>query len=431
MHRMLDQRFGLAYSCADDRARRAASVTVLKTGSRARPAPESHLVALACGVADRRSAQAPAMRALSHRVNDAALLAVLEGHRLTALAGTRLDDIGALPEGIRPAVEAELQTNRRRALFCEHVGTQVLAALDADGIPALALKGFALADSIHADPGFRRYNDIDVLVSAEHLDGAVAALTPLGYRSVHEPRGYSGLPELHVRMQDPSGRLPLVELHWRVHWFEERFSAEMLQRSHMVSGRRRARLADELAALLLFFARDGFVGLRLAADIAAWWDVCSPSLEPLALDALADEQPPLRRVWSTALRVAERVVGVRAERVMSPLEGSRRDMVAVRLANWAAVGDRDQVSADVTLVDMLLTPTRRLPSSARRHLFLPRATLEEFYDLRGDERLRRLNWRLLHPPKMLLRYALALLRARDASVSGPRAKSAGASSGVG
>jgi hypothetical protein len=50
------------------------------------------------------------------------------------------------------------------------------------------------------------------------------------------------------------------------------FSAAVLERSLLVDGMRRLEPVEQLAALLLFYARDGFLGLRFVADIAAWWD---------------------------------------------------------------------------------------------------------------------------------------------------------------
>lgn len=57
-----------------------------------------------------------------------------------------------------------------------------LDALTADGIPALAFKGVALATLAHADPVVRPSKDIDVLVRREDMAHAVTSLGTLGYR---------------------------------------------------------------------------------------------------------------------------------------------------------------------------------------------------------------------------------------------------------
>jgi hypothetical protein len=58
----------------------------------------------------------------------------------------------------------------------------VLEALAADGVSALAFKGVALAMLAHADPCVRPSKDIDVLVPRGDMARAVASLGALGYR---------------------------------------------------------------------------------------------------------------------------------------------------------------------------------------------------------------------------------------------------------
>ncbi|MEA2248308.1 MAG: hypothetical protein QOH46_2837 [Solirubrobacteraceae bacterium] len=386
-------------------------MTVLHRSAVRAPSPEDDLVGLACGIADRREAHAPAMRALSRRVDATKLLDVLERHRLIALVGTRLDALGSLPVALGGAVEARLRENRLHALLHDHVGTQVLAALEHEGIRALAFKGFALTEAVHEDPGSRRYEDIDVLVAAGDLAPAVSALEPLGYRG-RPAGGASELPVLHRLVRDVSGRMPPVELHWRVHWYEREFSAGMLDRSRASGPRLRATAADELAALLLIFARDGFRGLRLAVDLAAWWDARGDELPPGGLDELRRRHPELGPVWATALRVAERVTGLPADRALGDLAPGRRGRLAFRLSNWPDHETSAQAGAEVSLVDCLLAPRGQVAGTLRRHLFPSSATLDDFYRLPADAHLRRAAWRVAHPPKLLARYVLGLWRAR-------------------
>ncbi len=380
------------------------------------PRVESKLVALACSVAERREQMADTIVDLGARADPTRLWHAMERNQLTALAGSRLSELGALPPSLEEKVHVRLQDNRVRALYHAWAASRSLEALEAAGIPALPLKGFSLAEDVHADPGMRSYGDIDVLVPVDELHRAGEVLRPLGYLPVD--REGPARPELHTVLVDRSAKLPPVEVHWRVHWFEEAFSEQMLARSR-IDGRRRALPEDELAALLLFFARDGFLGLRLAADLAAWWDTCRSSLEPGALDALAEQYPALRPVWSTALRVGQRVVGLPARQLMTLDDQRSREKLARRLTNWASGGTHDQQSADVSLVNLLLAPRSALTATSRRHLFLTRRALDDFYDLTPGDHMRRLGWRVVHPPKMLVRYSLGLLRARDKSSSDP------------
>lgn len=383
---------------------------------------ESKLVALTCSVAERRERMAGTIADLAARADPDRLWDVMESHQLTALAGSRLMGQGVLPPSLEERVSERLKGNRARALYHSWAVTRVITGLEEAGIPTLPLKGVTLAEDVHADPGLRTSGDIDVLVPAPDLHRAGEALRPFGYLPIEE--GPGARPDLHTVLVDLNGKLPPAEVHWRVHWFEEAFSQQMLNGARRHGSRLRAQPTEELAALLLFFARDGFLGLRLAADLAAWWDTCGPDLPPQALDRLAAAHPALTPVWSTALRVAERVVGLPSQQIMSlPAEGLRQH-VAGRMANWAAAGPRDQRSADVSLVNLLLSPRRRLSAMARRYVFPDRAGLDHFYGLGDDDGLLRAAWRVAHPPKMFARYGLGLLRSRDHLSSDPLAMQA-------
>lgn len=98
---------------------------------------------------------------------------------------------------------------------------QIIAALDTAGIPAVVLKGAALALTIYPDPSLRIMGDLDLLVRREHVAGALAALARLGYSK--PDRGWLYSPEFLMRF----GRhLPLqrlgregaleLEIHWTV-----------------------------------------------------------------------------------------------------------------------------------------------------------------------------------------------------------------------
>ena len=102
--------------------------------------------------------------------------------------------------------------------------------------------------------------------------------------------------------------LPPVELHWRVHWYERNFAHERLlpPTADESPGVWRPAPTDELAALLLFYARDGFVDLRLATDLSAWWEVYGNDLPPGAVDELLRIYPALARVIPAAIEAAER-----------------------------------------------------------------------------------------------------------------------------
>jgi hypothetical protein len=156
--------------------------------------------------------------------------------------------------------------------------------------------------------------------------------------------------------------LPTVELHWRVSWYEEDFSKDLLERARPAAdGLLEPDPVDEAASLLLYYARDGFFGLRLAADLAAWCDRHAPPPGGGLLDGCARRYPQLARVWCAAAAALSRVSRIPATTwLTSPPRLGRRATLAVRLATWSQRGDEDQLRSNISLVDGLLTPPRSL-----------------------------------------------------------------------
>jgi hypothetical protein len=312
-----------------------------------------------------------------------------------------------LPQSFADAVEQAVAANRARGLALEGLTEHLAGRLAAQGIRSLALKGPLLARRLHGDEGLRATNDLDLLVDQHHLEDAVAVAAELGYRVDPEDRS-----ELHRTLRDPAGRMTRIELHWRVHWYEDAFSRELLERSRPARGALlEAPPDDDLAALLLFYARDGFFGLRAAADIAAWWDRHGEDARAPVLERHWERHPALRRALRAAATAAERIAAVPADRLLPhSARPTARTRVAVRLASPSGAGEYDQLAADIGLVDLLLSPPGGLRPTLRRHVFLPARRLDAIYGLSPGAGVRRALWRLIHPPKVLARYALGLLR---------------------
>jgi hypothetical protein len=280
----------------------------------------------------------------------------------------------------------------------------VVELLAERGVRALALKGPQLAATVHDDVGLRETSDVDLLVSAGQLDATADALVAAGFEPQAERRCRDGLPDLHLVVHHPT--LPEVELHWRVHWYERSFAADMLERARPGDdGLLRADSRDLAASLLLFYARDGFHGMRMAADIAAWSDRHRASLEPAFLAEHACRYPELAPALTAAARVAERLTGTPALEWLGDAAASGpRVELAVRLADWRQDRDRDQMAANISLIGGLLGPRGSARDFARRELVpasnAPAATAA-------------------HAVKMCSRYALALWRVRGARTWAP------------
>jgi hypothetical protein len=353
----------------------------------------------ACTAA-RRATHAGRARELGRQVDWDELTRLLVRQRLLPLGARRLRELlgeEPPPRLAAPAGEA-LSAARRLGVHQEMATLRVAAGLEGEGVPVLGLKGPLLATALYDDPGMRVSQDMDLLVAADELDRAVRVLEGLGFARARRelPRGVR--PPLHVELVHPG--LPDVELHWRVHWFEEGFSAEMLARARPENGGpRRARPEHEFAALLLFWARDGFAGLRFAADVARWWDRYGEQLPPGALASIAARYPGLRPALTTAAWHAERVVGVPAEaQIDLPRERwRRRAPAAARLSDWRLGADDDQIRANITLVDTLLAPPHERRTAIGRHVLRSdRSPAEHSRRARG-----------VHAARVVGRYGLA------------------------
>jgi hypothetical protein len=312
------------------------------------------------------------------------LLRLAMRQRMVPLVRARLDELlpGPLPAGFSEAAGRIHDAAGHLARHNELATLRVVAELEAAGIRSLPLKGALLARDLYGDAALRESDDVDVLVAPDTLARAVESLAELGYTAAPGPG------ELHVRLVHAGG-LPDVELHWRIHWYGERFSATLLGAAEpRGDGTLRARLDHEYAALLLYWARDGFAGLRLAADVAQWWDRFGEQLPERAVGALAGTYPELHTALLAAASHAERLVGVPDPGTPPPAPPS-----AVRIADWALAAEDEQIHANVALTDVLLAPRGQRVAAVRR-------------------RLARKGSGVLHPARVAARWAFALWRVR-------------------
>lgn len=372
--------------------------------------PERELMLRMVGTAARRDASRELIAGLLRRSDQDRLRAMLERQRLLAVVGRRLEDAApaALEDGLRRAAEAAMTDGRRQSVLYEELTLRLVTALDEAGIRVLPLKGPLLSRRLHGDPGARSVSaDIDLLVSAGSLRAAVETLGQAGYAAPTGAPWAAGLPLFEHGLAPRLPWLPRVDLHWRIHWYERRFSEQLLERKLVDEGpAARPAPPDELAMLLLIYARDGFWGLRLPADIAAWWDRYGDELGPDGLRSIAREHPALRPALAAAAVVCEHVVGLPAERLLDA-DGltRRRSRLAARLANWGADGQQKQYSANVKLVDWLLVPRGGRLEFARRHVLLPRNVIANMYGL-PEEAYARQSFRQLWHSAIFTRYAV-------------------------
>jgi hypothetical protein len=308
------------------------------------------------------------------------------------------------------AVEEAVETGRRQGAFLQLIALRTMDALAEAGIHSTPLKGPMLGEAIYGDPGRRPSSDIDLLVAPEQLHSAVDVVRGLGYGAPTDYMEQGDLPLLHFALVHERGELPPVELHWRIHWYEGQFARErLLPPVTDLAGDWRPAPVDELAALLLFYARDGFVDLRLATDLSAWWDVFGAGLPLGALDGLLRAYPALARAIPVALKVTEKIVGLPATRIIKNMPRSDyRQRLATRLADPNPHASPSQLYANMGLIDGLLTPPGGFGGYIRRQVLLPPKVFDEHAKHYPQWRARsRLDYGL----RILARYCLAMIRA--------------------
>ena len=365
------------------------------------------LALVLCGTAERRSARRAEIDRLARSVDPGWLASALGSARLLPLLGSRLMAAApdALPATFAGAVEDALVQARRRATLVEQVALQLVRRLEQAGVSPVILKGPHLAQRLYGDVGMRASNDVDLLVAPEQFHAAVRALELAGYQSEGKAPWISDLPLFEASLTPLDDWRPPVDLHWRLHWYETSFSRDFARRSHVDEhGVVVTQPVDELAALLLFWCRDGLAGLRHVADVGAWWDRHGTAGGPPLLDGLSAAHPALCRPFAAAALLADRTAGVPADRLLSDLRHGRlRIRLALRLANPVEPTSARQAQAGVVAIDGLLTQHGQAGAFVRRHILLPDAVVADIFRIAPHARMRRVAARTLYGARRIAR----------------------------
>jgi hypothetical protein len=370
------------------------------------------LVALSAGTAARRAREREQAKQLRAADWDQ-LSETLGALRLLPTLGPRLIEMadGNAPAAFERRVAAALQSSQRHAAFLELTTQRAIEMLRRGGIRVTPLKGPRLAEALYGDIARRVCNDIDLLVAPAQLEAAVQVVRALGYTRPADRVDGRGLPRLHFTLTHEHDVLPPLELHWRIHWYESRFAEERLL-APAGAADWRPEAVDEFAALLLFYARDGFLALRYACDLGAWWDTRGGQVGRGQMEQLIDSYPALAGVLRAALAVAEHNVGLPAAKLGGQrLQPRARERLSRRIACAENTGGPAQRYAEMGLIDGLLTPRRGLREYLSRQLRAPQPKA-------GQTRLGRLRADIAHSARVLTRYGLTvlgLLRGRSRS----------------
>ena len=220
------------------------------------------------------------------------------------------------PLPARRRLTEALAAGRARHLVMTRALAPVLARFEADGIPAMVLKGPALADTVYPDPAWRPFADLDVLVRREDRRRADEALLALGHRRVADGHtwefdmDYDGA----TLYASPDG--VHVDLHWalvtepRYAWSGES-EAALWQRAVplTVAGRGVRGLARE--DLVLYLATHLAVHHALAGLLRHWDVALLLASGPLDWNVLLARAARwrVRRPLYFVLRTVERAFG--------------------------------------------------------------------------------------------------------------------------
>ena len=122
------------------------------------------------------------------------------------------DEASEIVNGLRPiAIAAAAQERLRR-----HAIAEVLAALAAEHIEALVLKGSALAYWLYAAPECRSRADTDLLIKQADLPGAIRVFAALGYSRAAAVSGQLLSTQYCYERKDLLAAVHGFDLHWQV-----------------------------------------------------------------------------------------------------------------------------------------------------------------------------------------------------------------------
>lgn len=208
-----------------------------------------------------------------------ALVELAQAHGLAILLERRLAAAAGFPEAARARLKRLALAGAARATWLAQALPDLLATLAAADCRPLPFKGPDLALRAHGDESLRPCEDLDILVSADRLGAARAALMARGFtpalaltereQAAHDRAGWGCV------LRSP-GHEFMVELSCRVlpAYFGCRWTRADLADA---PGARRPESAAELTALALHAAKHGWSRLLWLADLAALWRAADPA----------------------------------------------------------------------------------------------------------------------------------------------------------
>lgn len=138
-------------------------------------------------------------------------------HGIEALLWDRLAGRTGAGASLRAALEPRVRAAATRDLFIQRDLQNVVASLDAAGVPVLITKGTALAYTAYPRPWLRPRSDSDLLVRHDDVAAATTALERCGYtRSNAISTGALVSHQIAFERTDVHGVHHVVDLHWKI-----------------------------------------------------------------------------------------------------------------------------------------------------------------------------------------------------------------------
>lgn len=146
------------------------------------------------------------------------VLELASWHRLSGLLFHNLrrsEFNNHVPQRVMQDLEEVYYGNFARNMSYQAELGKALTALQAEGIPAIVLKGAALAEAVYQDIGLRPMVDLDIMVHEGHIDRADSVVRGLGFLPRESPDQQKKMRETHRHypaLVSPDQMVP-IEIH--------------------------------------------------------------------------------------------------------------------------------------------------------------------------------------------------------------------------
>jgi hypothetical protein len=138
-------------------------------------------------------------------------------HGVAALVADALQSVTAPAAALRDALEPSVARAVARDLLVRRELARLLGAMDAAGVPALVIKGSALAYTVYQHPWERQRTDTDLIVHPGMVAAASRVLETFGYsKSNALTSGTLVSHQLAFERQDAHGLRHVIDLHWKI-----------------------------------------------------------------------------------------------------------------------------------------------------------------------------------------------------------------------